>query len=84
MHTDIDARHLLRSLTVPRLVLHRVGDSMITVEHGRHLSAHISGAKYVELAGDLRAASNPSAVALASVRSALRRPEAIRALRQQS
>ena len=52
MNADIDVRHLLPSVTVPTLVLHRVGDPMIAVEHGRELSARISGAKYVELAGD--------------------------------
>src|SRR5262245_29454397 len=52
MNDAIDVRHLLPSVTVPTLVLHRVGDPMIAVEHGRYLSAHISGAKYVELAGN--------------------------------
>ena len=42
MNADIDVRHLLPSVTVPTLVLHRVGDPMIAVEHGRELSARIS------------------------------------------
>ena len=51
MNAAIDVRHLLPSITVPTLVLHRVGDPMIVVEHGRDLSARINGARYVELAG---------------------------------
>ena len=47
-----DVRPLLRTLTVPTLVLHREGDRFIRVGAGRYLGAHIPGAKYVELPGD--------------------------------
>lgn len=40
------------SVTVPTLVLHRVGDPNVTVGNGRDLSARIRGAKYIELAGN--------------------------------
>lgn len=46
-----DVRHLLPSIHVPTLILHRVGDSTVRVEEGRYLAEHIPGAKYVELPG---------------------------------
>jgi class 3 adenylate cyclase len=52
MNYEIDARHVLHSIRVPTLVLHRFGDRAIPVEQGRYLAEHIPGAKYVELPGD--------------------------------
>jgi pimeloyl-ACP methyl ester carboxylesterase len=52
MNAEIDVRHLLPSVNVPTLVLHRVGDPMVAIGNGRELAARIRGAKYVELAGD--------------------------------
>lgn len=46
-----DVSDLLPSIHVPTLILHRVGDSTVAVEKGRHLAKHIPGAKYVELPG---------------------------------
>jgi class 3 adenylate cyclase len=51
MNREIDARHVLPAIRVPTLVIHRVGDSAISVELGRYLAANIPGAKYVELPG---------------------------------
>lgn len=51
MNREIDASHILSTIRVPTIVLHRVGDSRIDVESGRFLAAHIPGAKWVELAG---------------------------------
>jgi class 3 adenylate cyclase len=51
MNTEIDARHILSTIRVPTLVLHRVGDSRITIDAGRYLAAHIPGARLVELPG---------------------------------
>ena len=51
MNSEIDARHILPTIRVPTLVLHRVGDTRITVDAGRYLATHIPGAKYVELPG---------------------------------
>jgi class 3 adenylate cyclase len=51
MNREIDTRHILPSIRVPTLVMHRVGDSAINVELGRYLAANIAGAKYVELPG---------------------------------
>ena len=48
---EIDVRHLLPSIDVPTLILHREGDSLVPVASGRYLAARIPGAKYVELPG---------------------------------
>jgi pimeloyl-ACP methyl ester carboxylesterase len=52
MNSEIDARHVLPAIRVPTLVLHRVGDTAIPVEAGRHLARSVPGAKYLELPGD--------------------------------
>ncbi len=49
---EIDVRHILPSIQVPTLILHRKGDALVPVEAGRYLAQHIPGAKYVELPGD--------------------------------
>ena len=48
---DIDARHVLSSISAPTLIFHRVHDSLVPVEAGRYLAEHIPGARYVELPG---------------------------------
>lgn len=48
---EIDVRHLLPSIQVPTLILHRKEDSLVPVEAGRYLAEHIPNAKYVELPG---------------------------------
>jgi class 3 adenylate cyclase len=45
-------RHVLPTIRVPTLVLHRNGDCNIRVGHGRYLAEHIPAAKYVELPGE--------------------------------
>ena len=51
MNREIDVRHVLASITVPTLVIHRVGERVIGVEHARYLAKHIARAKLVELPG---------------------------------
>lgn len=51
MNKDIDVRHVLPTLRMPTLVLHRTGDRVTRVEQGRYLAEHIAGAKFVELQG---------------------------------
>ena len=46
-----DVRPVLSSVRVPTLVLHRSGDQLLPVGHGRYLAEHILGAKYVEFVG---------------------------------
>jgi class 3 adenylate cyclase/pimeloyl-ACP methyl ester carboxylesterase len=50
MSRDIDVRHVLPTIGVPTLVLHRKGEA-INIENGRYLARHIKSAKYVELPG---------------------------------
>jgi pimeloyl-ACP methyl ester carboxylesterase len=50
MNYAIDVRHVLPTIAVPTLVLHRTGE-ILNVEHGRYLAHHIKGAKYVEFSG---------------------------------
>ena len=49
---EIDVSHLLPSIRVPTLILHRTGDALVPVEAGRYLARSIPGAKYAELPGD--------------------------------
>jgi len=51
MFLDIDVRHVLPSIHVPTLVLHRRGDRVVNVRAARFLAEQIHGAKYVELDG---------------------------------
>ncbi len=46
-----DVRHFCPAIRVPTLVLHRLGDRLVPVAHGRYLAQNIPGASYVELEG---------------------------------
>ena len=52
MNADIDVRHVLPTVRVPTLVLHRDGDECLTLEEARYLASRIPGARLVELPGD--------------------------------
>jgi pimeloyl-ACP methyl ester carboxylesterase len=47
-----DVRHVLPTITVPTLVLHRDNDPIVPLDNSRYLAEHIPGAKFVELAGE--------------------------------
>jgi serine/threonine protein kinase/DNA-binding winged helix-turn-helix (wHTH) protein len=51
MNTEIDIRHVLPTVRVPTLIIHRTGDPCLKVEEGRYLAQNIPGAKFVELPG---------------------------------
>jgi pimeloyl-ACP methyl ester carboxylesterase/DNA-binding winged helix-turn-helix (wHTH) protein/class 3 adenylate cyclase len=51
MNAEIDVRHVLPSIRVPTMVIHRAGDACLKVEEGRYVAEKIPGAKYVELPG---------------------------------
>jgi class 3 adenylate cyclase len=51
MAMDTDVRHILPSIRVPTLVVHRIGDKTTRIEGGRYLAQHIPGAKLVEVSG---------------------------------
>jgi class 3 adenylate cyclase len=51
-NSKLDVRHLLPSVRVPTLILHRVGDGVVPVAAGRFLAEHIPGARYLEIPGE--------------------------------
>jgi DNA-binding winged helix-turn-helix (wHTH) protein/pimeloyl-ACP methyl ester carboxylesterase len=51
MNAEIDIRHVLPTVRVPTLVLHRTGDLCLRVEEGRYVAERVPGAKFVELPG---------------------------------
>jgi pimeloyl-ACP methyl ester carboxylesterase len=48
---ETDVRHVLPNITVPTLIIHRIGDRHVVVAHGRDLARRIHDAKYIELPG---------------------------------
>ncbi len=52
MNAEADVRHVLPTIRVPTLVLHRTNDLCLKVEEGRYVAERIPGAKYVELPGE--------------------------------
>jgi class 3 adenylate cyclase len=46
-----DVRHVLPTISVPTLVMHRRDDSFLDIRHSRYLAEHIPGARLVELEG---------------------------------
>ena len=52
MNAEIDVRHILPTIRVPTLVLHRTGDRCLLVEEGRYVASLIPNARFVELPGD--------------------------------
>ena len=52
MNAQIDVRHVLPTIQVPTLVLHRTGDRCLLVEEGRYVASQIPDARFVELPGD--------------------------------
>jgi pimeloyl-ACP methyl ester carboxylesterase len=51
MSADTDVRHVLPSIQVPTLVVHRTEDRIVPVENGRYLTQRIPGARLVEVPG---------------------------------
>src|SRR5262249_52942194 len=52
MNAQIDVRHVLPTVRVPTLVLHRTGDRCLLVEEGRYVASLVPDARFVELPGD--------------------------------
>jgi pimeloyl-ACP methyl ester carboxylesterase len=48
---DTDVRHILPTVHVPTLVIHRTHDKVEPVEEGRYIAEHIPGATFIELPG---------------------------------
>lgn len=51
MNTEVDIRHVLPTIRVPTLIIHRAGDLDIDVGGSRYMSKRIPNAKYIELSG---------------------------------
>jgi pimeloyl-ACP methyl ester carboxylesterase len=51
MNMELDVRHVLPAISVPTLILHRIGDRLVLVDQARHMAKEIRGAKLVELPG---------------------------------
>jgi class 3 adenylate cyclase len=51
MLQQFDVRHVLGSIRVPTLILHRAGNRLVDVALGRFLAEQIPGARYVEVQG---------------------------------
>src|SRR5207248_1432641 len=52
MNTQIDVRHVLPTVSVPTLALHRARDRDVHVAEGRWIASQIPDARFVELPGD--------------------------------
>jgi class 3 adenylate cyclase len=52
MLIGLDVRAVLPSVRVPTLVVHRAGNRLVPVAHGRYLAEHIENAHYVEVPGE--------------------------------
>jgi pimeloyl-ACP methyl ester carboxylesterase len=52
MNTVIDIRHVLPSIRVPTLIIHRTGDLDSNIEEGRWIAGQIPNARFVELPGN--------------------------------
>ena len=51
MNSEVDVRHVLPTIRVPTLVIHRTGDLCLRVEEGEFVAKSIPGATFVELPG---------------------------------
>ncbi len=52
MNAQIDIRHILPTVRVPTLVVHRTGDRCLRVEEGRYVASLIPDSVFVELPGE--------------------------------
>ncbi len=50
-YIEIDVRAALPLVFAPTLVVHRIGDRMVSLEHGRYVCERIKGARLVEVPG---------------------------------
>jgi pimeloyl-ACP methyl ester carboxylesterase/DNA-binding CsgD family transcriptional regulator len=51
LNAELDIRHLLPSVAVPALVIHRTNEQWVEVGNSRYLAAHIPGARLIEASG---------------------------------
>ena len=58
-NVNMDVRYALGALRVPTLVVHRTGDPIVPVVHGRYLAENIADAHLVEIPGDFHVGGLP-------------------------
>src|SRR5215469_13579981 len=51
-NNEIDVRHILPTVKVPTLVMHRTGDALVPLASGRSLAEQVPGAIFDEIPGD--------------------------------
>jgi pimeloyl-ACP methyl ester carboxylesterase/DNA-binding CsgD family transcriptional regulator len=51
MNAQIDVRHVLPSIRVPTLIIHRTDDARVKLSGGRYLAEKIGGSRFVEIPG---------------------------------
>jgi pimeloyl-ACP methyl ester carboxylesterase/DNA-binding CsgD family transcriptional regulator len=51
MNAQLDVRHVLASIRVPTLVMHRTNDARVKIAGGRYLAHKIADARFVEMPG---------------------------------
>jgi pimeloyl-ACP methyl ester carboxylesterase/DNA-binding CsgD family transcriptional regulator len=51
MNAQIDVRHVLASIRVPTLIIHRADDARVKFAAGRYLADKIKGSRFVEIPG---------------------------------
>ena len=51
MNSEINVTPILPSIQTPTLVIHRVGDVRVSIEHARDMAAAIPNARMIELSG---------------------------------
>jgi pimeloyl-ACP methyl ester carboxylesterase/class 3 adenylate cyclase len=51
MNREIDVRHVLPSVRVPTLIIHRAEERVISIDNARYMAERIPGAKLVQLPG---------------------------------
>jgi class 3 adenylate cyclase len=49
---ETDVRDVLETISVPTLIMHRSGDTLVAVENSRYMAERIPGAKLVEFPGE--------------------------------
>ena len=59
-----DVRHVLPAISAPTLVVHRSGDPLVPIAHGRYLTTHIPGARMLEFPGETHLSGTGADVAI--------------------
>jgi pimeloyl-ACP methyl ester carboxylesterase len=57
-NVNMDVRHALGAVSAPTLVVHRIGDPIVSVAAGQYLARHIRDAKITMLPGDFHVAGS--------------------------